>query len=231
MGASLIGDRLLSVAALVRQDACFADIGTDHAYLPIFLMERGIISSAVCTDINEGPLLSARRNAAEHGMSDRLILRLTDGAVGLSDMGLTDIAICGMGGEMITHIIDSSPFLRDPAINLILQPMTKHAHLRRYLARCGFTVQKEVYSKEGGKYYLTLLASYTDTPREIGDLEAEFGNDLTRVELSEAMRGYLKTRIRALSRAAGGKADSANGDLYEEHLLSELSALIDINDL
>ncbi len=230
MSAPRIGERLLSAASLVRQDACFADIGTDHAYLPVFLKQNGIISSAVCTDINEGPLNCARQSAVEHGFSDCFTFRLTDGAVGLSEMGLTDIAICGMGGEMIARIIEASPFISDPKINLILQPMTRQAHLRRFLAEHGFSVLKEVYSTDSGRYYLTLLANYTGAARAIGDLEAEFGIDLTRVNFSPAKLGYFKTKIRTLMRAARGKNLSSDADSYEARVLRELSEMLDINE-
>ena len=114
-----IGKRLLSAAEFVRQGAYFADIGTDHAYLPLFLLEGGKIERAVCSDINAGPLETAKRNAEEYGLSDRIIFRLTSGAEGLSDMGITDYAICGMGGELIAEIIESAPHLKDGAVRLI----------------------------------------------------------------------------------------------------------------
>ena len=82
--------RLCSCADLVRQDAVFADIGTDHAYLPIYLLKSGRIKKAYCSDINKGPLATAADNVKDNGLSDRVELILTDGAAALSDKGITE---------------------------------------------------------------------------------------------------------------------------------------------
>ena len=130
---SAINARLLCAAEFTRQNATFADIGTDHAYLPLFLLDLGRIKYAYCCDINEGPLASARRNAEERGRLDRTEFILTDGATALAGKGISDYAICGMGGELIADIIDRAPHLKDGTVNLILQPMSRQEKLREYL--------------------------------------------------------------------------------------------------
>ena len=216
-----IGKRLLSAAEFVRQGAYFADIGTDHAYLPLFLLEEGKIERAVCADINAGPLESARNNAEEYGLSERILFRLTNGAIGLSDMCITDYAICGMGGELITEIIEASEHLKRPDVRLILQPMSKQAHLRRYLAACGFATVGESYSYDSGKYYLCLAAEYTGEPVEIDDFEAEFGTPSFAADLSTEMKGYFDEKIRALEKAARGKIKGGETFPAELKLLNE----------
>ena len=216
-----IGKRLLSAAEFVRQGAYFADIGTDHAYLPLFLLEEGKISAAVCADINEGPLKSAKNNAEEYGFSDKIIFCLTNGAAGLSDMGITDYAICGMGGELIAEIIEASEHLRRRGVRLILQPMSKQSHLRRYLARRGFSTVGESYSYDAGKYYLCLAAEYTGECREIGDFEAEFGNNLTRASFSPEKQGYFDEKIKSLEKTAKGKIKGGEEYPPEARLLKE----------
>ena len=217
-----VGNRLLSAAKFVRQGAYFADVGTDHAYLPLFLLSRGVIGRAVCTDVNEGPLASARKNAEEAGLSDKMIFRLSDGASELSGLGITDYAICGMGGELIAAIIDRAHHLKDGGVNLILQPMTRQGELRRYLGGAGFEILAEEYSFEAGKYYLCILASYTGECRDIGNFEAEFGKVDPRAELSPEKRGYFETKLRALrkardGKAAGGEVSSPEAILIEEY--------------
>lgn len=226
MKSYAIGKRLLSASGFVRQGAYFADIGTDHAYLPLFLLRAGRISRAVCADINKGPLESARRNAAELGYTDSVTFVLTDGAMGLSDMGITDYAICGMGGELIADIIERSPHLKAKGIRLILQPMSKQGALRRYLAKSGFCVIGEDYSYDGGKYYLCLAAEYSGVCREISDFEAEFGDVGPRASFSDAKHGYFETKIRALKRAADGKGKGGEASL-ERELLSEIIKRMD----
>ena len=221
-----INARLLSAAELTRQDATFADIGTDHAYLPLFLLEGGRINNAFCSDINEGPLASARHNAMERGLADKIEFILTDGAAVLDGRGITDYAICGMGGELIADIISRAPHLKDGSINLILQPMSRQAHLRRFLARGGFEIKCESYSFDAGKYYVCLLATYTGAPREIDGVEAELGSpDATY--LGEASRiGYLKTILKARKRAYEGKRLGGIASPNEEKLIYALESLL-----
>ena len=216
-----LGKRLLSAANFVRQGAYLADIGTDHAYLPLFLLDRGVIGRAVCADINEGPLASAVENARECGLSDRITFKLTNGAIGLSDMGITDYAICGMGGELIAEIIDASGHLKEKGVHLILQPMTKQAHLRKYLAKEGFSILSEDYSHEAGRFYLTILAEYCGTVREISDFEAEFGTPPREEGRTEEMRGYFEAKIRTLKKIRDGKKSAGELDIPEALIIEE----------
>lgn len=220
--ARAIGKRLLSAAEFVRQGAYFADIGTDHAYLPLFLLKEGKIPRAVCADINRGPLESARKNAEAEGLSEKIKFFLTDGAAALSGEGITDYAICGMGGELIADIIEAAPHLKSHGVRLILQPMTRVPHLRRYLCENGFSILDECYSAEGGKFYVCLCAEYTGEYSAICDFEAEFGILGERRALTDAERGYINTKIKSLSRAARGKAQGSGAPSSEAELLSEL---------
>ena len=112
-----ISPRLLSAADFVRQDAILADIGTDHAYLPLFLLSEGRIKKAFCSDVNEGPLASARANADAAGLLDRVEFTLADGADALSGRGITDYAICGMGGELISDIVSRIGIAHSASLN------------------------------------------------------------------------------------------------------------------
>ena len=202
---SALNARLFSVAELVRQGAVLADIGTDHAYLPIFLLERGTIRHAYLADVNSGPLASARENAAEHGLLDKVTLVLADGAASLSESSATDYAICGMGGELIASIIDAAPHLRCGEIRLLLQPMTRQAHLRRYLYENGFNIEREVYTTEGDKHYVVMQVRYVGVSRTIDDAEAEIGVGGTVFVNDGARLEYLKVKHKALCRARIGR--------------------------
>ena len=144
--------RLCAAAKLVRQGAVFADIGTDHALLPVFLCKTGRVSRAVAADINVGPLAAARAQVEAEGVSHLIKLVLTDGLRGLEEEGLSDIAICGMGGELIARIIEASPYVKKAGIRLILQPMTCITELREYLSH-GFNIIDESIVCEDGKIY------------------------------------------------------------------------------
>ena len=220
--AIALGKRLLSAADFVRQGAYFADIGTDHAYLPLFLLKEGKIPRAVCADINRGPLESAREHAEAEGLSEKIKFFLTDGAASLSGEGITDYAICGMGGELIADIIEHAPHLKSHGVRLILQPMTRVAALRRYLSENGFSILDERYSADGGKFYVCLLAEYTGEYSAIEDFEAEFGILGERRAESDAERGYMNTKIKSLTRAARGKEQGKDNSSREGEMLSEL---------
>ncbi len=224
MNRSALNARLCSAAQMVRQNATFADVGTDHAYLPLFLLDEGRISFAYCSDINEGPLASARRNAEERGREKQIELVLTDGAAALSGRGITDYAICGMGGELIADIIDRAPHLREKGVNLILQPMTKQAHLRKYLAKEGFSVIAESYCLDAGKYYLCLLATYTGEVRHIDDIQAELGGECRKMGDAYAEIGYIEGKIKALTKAARGKRLGGEANPADEKIIQALKS-------
>lgn len=218
--------RLLSVAELVRQGAVLADIGTDHAHLPIFLLEKGRIERAVCSDINKGPLSSAENNAKAVGVSERIKFVLTDGAAALFGLGVTDYAICGMGGELIADIIDRAEQLRDGSLRLILQPMTKQAHLRRYLYKNGFEIECESYSSEGERHYVAMLVKYTGISREITQIEAEIGTDYMNYANKSSQISYLKGKIEAYKKAIKGKKSGCGSFEEEERTLSQIMSAV-----
>jgi len=218
--------RLMSAVGFVRQGAVFADIGTDHAYLPLFLLSEGRIERAVLADINEGPLESARRNAEATPYADKVELCLTDGAAALRGKGITDYAICGMGGELIAQIIERAPHLRDESLNLILQPMSRQSVLRRYLASRGFSITAECYSEDSGKLYVCMQVKFVGEHREISDAEAEFGWKTTEIVNKNLQKEYIKQKKQSLTRAAYGKRLGGEDTSAEEALIAAAEELI-----
>ncbi len=229
MKSATIGKRLLSAVKFVRQGAVFADIGTDHAYLPIYLLKSGKIERAVLSDINEGPLSSARDNARDAGVLEKTELVLTDGAAAFFGMGISDIAIFGMGGELIARIIKDAPFLKSERVRLILQPMSKAAELCEFLLDEGFSVIGEAYSKEGGKFYRTICAQFGADSSNVGKDFPLIGLSPTPCEEIEAKIGYLETRLASVLRALRGKGHSGiisrKEELEAETIKTELGRL------
>ena len=200
----MLDARLGAAAELVRQGAVFADIGTDHALLPIFLLESGRIERAVLADVNEGPLSRAERNVADRGLSDKVELVLTDGARELAGRGITDYAICGMVGELIADIISSAPHLETPEVKLILQPMTKQEHLRAYLYSHGYEIIAERYTEADGRYYICMHAQYVGGVRELSAVESLLGVSPVLGGRAEYL-GYLRTKLKSTCAALRGK--------------------------
>lgn len=125
-------ERLAMAASFVRDNAFVADIGTDHAKLPIYLVQTGKAARCIACDINKMPLERARTNINEYGLDDKIELLLTNGLQGVESYGVTDVIIAGMGGELIQEILKNSK-VKKHGTRFILQPMTKESELRRWL--------------------------------------------------------------------------------------------------
>ena len=209
--------RLQLVADAVRQGARFADVGTDHAYLPLALLDMGRLSFAVASDVAEGPLAFARENLREAGREGELTLICTDGLQGMEGLGLTDISICGMGGELIAAILAAAPFVKSPAVRLYLQPMSRAESLRYYLAEEGFAVLCERYAVAAGRPYACLVCEYTGIPRKIGHAEAMLGDPAVRDARDAApFAALLDLREReALRRIRGRRMGGADTEADE----------------
>ncbi len=219
-----IDERLGLAASLVRQGAYFADVGTDHAYLPLHLLSLGKIRAAVASDVAKGPLLRAEANVRASGEEGRVFLVLADGLKGMEGLGLTDIAICGMGGEMISEILRAAEFVRSPSVRLILQPMTRVDVLRSYLAKAGFAVFSERYAVAQGRPYVCLGASYDGVKRTLSRTEALLGDSSLR-EPSDSMAfaAYLALREREALACLAGKREGGADTREEEDLLAAIA--------
>lgn len=165
-----LGPRLALCAALVREGVPLCDVGTDHAYLPIWLIKTGKTPRALACDINPGPLEAARRDSAKYEAGEALSLRLSDGLRQVSPAEAQDVVIAGMGGELILRIVGETPWLRDSSKRLILQPMSSVPQLRSGLADLGYSIIQEEAVVDGGKVYSALTAQFSGSPVETGPL-------------------------------------------------------------
>ena len=200
-----------------------ADVGTDHAYLPIYLLEKGKIGRAVLSDINQGPLNKARENAEKAGFINKVELRLCNGASELSSTGATDYAICGMGGELIAEIIELAPHLKNENISLILQPMSKPEALREYLFSNGFEIPKERYVTDTGKHYVCILARFSGVNTPFSAVDAHFGRKYVFDEAESPERDeYMKARLSSILRTIVGKKEGGIDVTDDEELASAL---------
>jgi tRNA (adenine22-N1)-methyltransferase len=150
--------RLKAVAGLVRLGVIVADIGTDHAYLPVYLVSKGLNPLAYACDVAEGPLLSAEQTVKRFNAFEKVKLIKADGLCGVDYAD--DVVIAGMGGELIAAILARCEFIINKAVSLVLQPMTAAPELRNYLCQAGFEIKKELVVREGEKLYVVISASY-----------------------------------------------------------------------
>lgn len=159
--ASQLDNRLRLCADFVREGAKLADVGTDHAYLPVWLCRIGRCPSAVAADINPEPLKRGQSTIAESGMSGQIKTRLSDGLKEIKSDEADDIVIAGMGGELIAKILSECGFADDASKRFILQPMTKSELLISWLCENGFKIIKQDCCVAAEKCYTVLCAQYT----------------------------------------------------------------------
>lgn len=222
--SQMLDARLSCAAALVRGGR-LADVGTDHGYLPVSLLLDGKIKYAVASDINRGPLESARQTVAKHGLSDKVDLVLTDGLCGIEPYAPDDIAILGMGGELIASIIEAAEWVKNSKYRLILQPMTKRAELREYLLTHGFFIEDELVAEADGRIYQTICASYTGENTEYTLAELQLGRH--NIQRGDALTAKYAARLEATYMTRIKGKQTAGADSGEE--IAVLDALRSLN--
>lgn len=153
---SFMTPRLFAVANMVKESDLVADIGTDHAYIPVYLVLNNIAKRALAMDINEGPLKRADENIIKFNLTDKIKTRLSDGLCKLSDNEADTVIIAGMGGILINSIIEAHKNRLTSVKKYILQPMTAIEETRKYLAENGFKIIDEKLAKEDDKIYTVL---------------------------------------------------------------------------
>ena len=153
--------RLLCAAEFVREGVNVADIGTDHAFLPIWLAKREKITYAIASDIRVGPYNSAIENIMNYGVEEFVEARLGNGLSTVFADEVDDIVICGMGGELIADILNDCPYIKNSKYHLVLQPMSRPEVLRKYLCENGFKINTEKCVYDSNHYYTVISASYT----------------------------------------------------------------------
>ena len=150
--------RLAAVAELVPAGSVVADIGTDHALLPLELVERGVCRRVIATDVNPGPLHAAAQAVADSGLAGLIELQLGDGLAPLAGGEATVIVCAGMGGKTISEILAAAPAILESVQRLIMQPMTESAGLRRWLCAHGWRISREKLVREGDHLYQIIEA-------------------------------------------------------------------------
>lgn len=180
MNEHTLSMRLERVAANVPFGARLADIGSDHGYLPVAMMRRGLITAAVAGEVATTPFHAAQRTVRNNGLEQPITVRLADGlaAIEPSD-GITAISVCGMGGETIRDILDDGKTHLSGQERLILQPNGGEQPLRQWLMDNGYCILHEELLRENRFYYEIIVAeraepvAYTDEELYFGPLQMQ----------------------------------------------------------
>lgn len=158
-----LSNRLLTCCQFVRPGDRVADIGCDHGYLGIHLLQSGIASSVIASDVNRKPLESAVANARKFGVQERISFFLSDGVRQIPrDF---DCLVCaGMGADTMISILEAAPWLQDSKYRLILQCQSKRPALRKFLAQAGFSISRETLAQDGKFLYPVTEVTYAPAP-------------------------------------------------------------------
>lgn len=152
-----LSKRLQCISDKVPICNCTADIGTDHALVPIYLIKNKICKYAIASDIKEGPLEIAKANIYKNNLDQYIKTRISDGLKGYTPNEVNTVIIAGMGGELIREILKGSANVCNTVDAFILQPMTAHEELREWLYHNGFIIDDEVLAKEDNKLYTIMV--------------------------------------------------------------------------
>ncbi len=198
--------RLKTAADMMIPGIPLVDIGTDHAYLPAFLIGENIVPSAIAGDIGEKPLKNAELTVKEYKLEDKITLTVSDGLKNISFSGDANISICGMGGTLIAEILTAAPEIKRKGIHLVLQPMTHTEDVRMWLCENSFEITEEKCVFDAGKVYCCMSADFTggkNAGHETGFYYFGKLNDDTEENSAFILSQYkrIKTKLDALSAA------------------------------
>lgn len=158
MNAQKLSKRLETVASFVPTGAIVADIGSDHAYLPCYLVHKGIAARAVAGEVVKGPYESAVKQVRTEGLADKITVRMADGLAAVEESDeVTAVTIAGMGGPLIVSILEKHPQALKTVTRLILQPNIHAKAIREWAMANGWAIQDEVILEEDGKIYEVLV--------------------------------------------------------------------------
>ncbi len=161
-----LSPRLSAAASLIKGGGSVADIGTDHGYLPVFLIQSGKIHKAIAADIGKLPLENARKSVVQYGMTDKIELRLSDGLNSFSENEVNEIVFAGMGGTLIAEKLKEIPWIKNEKLHFVFQPQSRAEDLRQFLFSNGFEIGKEIATHEGNRFYIAFDAFYTGEMRD-----------------------------------------------------------------
>lgn len=192
-----LSKRLETVASFVLPGSRVADIGTDHGYVPIWLIERGIAGHVIAMDVRKGPLLRAQEHIAQHKLEESIETRLSDGLAQLRGGEADTVVIAGMGGELMLKILKDGAHVWDSVSRFVLSPQSELETFRRGLEAMGFAIEEETMLEEDGKYY-TVMAAGRGTMHYGEDFRYRYGDCLIR-QKSPVLKAYLQREEEKLS--------------------------------
>lgn len=220
-----IDNRLKVCADMVSGNGIVCDVGTDHAYLPAYLIENNICDYAIASDINEGPLKFAQQTIIKYHIEDKIRLLKSDGLKNIPSENVSDVVIAGMGGETIAEIISGTQWLKS-GVNLVLQPMTRAGYLRKWLYKNGFEIAEEKAVIQDRFIYTAIRAFYSGYKFNIGKVTEIAGR--INIETDAGMK-YCQNQLSKINNIAMGlsKAGKTADSQEYQRIAERLTAMME----
>lgn len=149
-------ETIVSMVPCLGPEACVADVGTDHGFVPIRLVELGVCGRALAMDVRPGPLERAREHIRQHGLDGQIRTRLGNGLEALQPGEAQAVVIAGMGGELMPRILEEGAHVREHIAHWILSPQSELSQFRHGLEGLGLSIRDEEMVLEDGKYYTVM---------------------------------------------------------------------------
>jgi len=224
-----LSKRLQINADMVPHGARVADIGCDHGYLGIYLLQNELAEFVVASDLNKMPLESAKENAAQYGVADKIAFVCANGLDGIDPEAVDAIVIGGIGGDLMRGILERAPWVRNPKYTLILQPQSGAKDFRQWLFTEGFSVLQEEPSVEENHIYFTMQLRYTGerffaTPGQL------YVTPQMLQSKSEDLPLYMDHVLRSLRRSIEGLEKSANPGEKLDFFLAAEKEILEMRD-
>ena len=225
-----ISNRLLAVASFVTDGNILADVGTDHGYIPIYLMQKERIPKAIAMDINAGPLQRAKEHIDVYGLNDYIETRLSDGVAALVPGEVDTVLIAGMGGGLVMHILEEGKEVCIQAKELVLQPQSELERVRAYLWSNGYVILEEDMVLEDEKFYPMMRVAYQnviDTESAENQLFCRYGKHL--LEQRHVVLGeYLKREEKLYAGILKNLSSTAVSEKTKERM-TEVEEVLQLN--
>ena len=208
-------DRLLKIASLITVGKKIADIGTDHGYIPVYLLKNNKIPYAILADVNKGPLENARKEVIKNELLEKVDLRLGSGIEVLKQNEVDEVIIAGMGGILIADLLEANKEVAHSLDKLILQPMQAQEELRKYLFGNGYEIINEVLVKEDFRIYEIIEARYTGENTIVeDDIYYQIGKKL--IENKDILLGDLIAKKKYMYQSVINKLEGKSGEIVED---------------
>ena len=205
--SSALTPRLFAIAEAAKGAKTVADIGTDHAYVPVYMCLELGTDYAIAADINKGPLERADVNIKKFGLENRITTRLSDGLKKFEASDADTVVIAGMGGTLIAKILEDSPQMKKENIRFVLQPMTAEEELRKYMQKNGYKTTDERLSREGEKLY-TIITAEVGEPEPVDEVFFHVGKKLFEKK-DELLPLFLERKINEFEKVINGLLKAA----------------------